>query len=110
MQRTRCFNVESFRKHAFVSDFYFSIAEVDYKDSFPVNCEIDLIFGGHFPYWKVPGTEYPSLTERPCINALECYDIPVIGKDVANDFDKINFEIDDTFQYYCNMNGQRGKH
>ena len=44
-----------------------------------------------------------------CLNALECNDEPDFGKEIANSFDKVSNKIDDTFEYFCDLNGARGK-
>ena len=84
------------------------MGEVQYSDSFSITCEKELTFNSTFPYWKVPGTHYPSITERKCINALECPAKQSFGETVADTFDGINFVVDDSFLYYCRMNSLRG--
>ena len=99
---------EAYFDFLFPTDFFFYLSEVDYSASFSLTCEIELIFGKSFPYWKIPGLEYPSKTEVPCINSQECYGKPDLGKNIADSFDNISNKIDDTFEYFCNMEGARG--
>ena len=82
--------------------------EVGFDSKFSISCEKEMIFGNLFPYWKVPGTDYPTITESECVNALECFERPDLGPEFADSFDNINNVIDDTFEYYCNMKGDRG--
>ena len=77
-----------------------------------MKCEKEIIFGKKFPYWKIGkigGIEYPDITECPCLNALECNDEQDLGEEIANSFDKVSNKIDDNFEYFCDMNGARGK-
>ena len=91
-----------------LSDNYFQLKEVDFKDSFSVTCEKNLIFGANFPYWKIPGMDYPAVTESECLTALECQEKIDLGEDFADDFDQISKNLEDTFEYYCHLNGARG--
>ena len=84
------------------------MTEVAFNASFAVSCEKKLIFGKIFPYWKIPGTEYPTITEKECLTALECPDRPNLGAELVDSFDNINYEVEDTFQYYCDLGGARG--
>ena len=79
-----------------LSDNFFQLKEVDFKASFTVNCEKDLIFGANFPYWKIPGMDYPTVTESECLTALECIDKIDLGENFADDFDQINQNLEDT--------------
>ena len=89
-------------------DNYFVMPEVGFDAIFSITCEKNLIFGGIFPYWRLPGTDYPAVTERECVNALECLDRPYLGPGIANTFNHLNYRIDNTFEYYCHMHGERG--
>lgn len=96
----------------FFIDSYFYLKERDFDDTFSVKCEKEIIFGKKFPYWKIGkigGIEYPDITECPCLNALECNDEQDLGEEIANSFDKVSNKIDDNFEYFCDMNGARGK-
>ena len=83
--------------------------EVNYVETFSVQCEKNVIFNNIFPYWKIPGTSYPDVTERNCVNALECSEKPFSWDGVANTFDHINFVVGDVFHYYCEMDNLRGR-
>ena len=82
--------------------------EVGFDNKFSIPCEKEMIFGKLFPYWKLPGTDYPTIKELDCVNALECFERPDLGPDFADSFDNINYIIDDTYEYYCSMKGDRG--
>ena len=96
-----------FKYFTYFLDCYFSITEVDFAASFSVPCEKETVFGKIFPYWKIPGTDYPVVTERQCLNALECLEKPNLGEAMADSFDNIHNKIGDTFEYYCDMKGAR---
>ena len=89
-------------------DNFFVMDEVGFDSKFSISCEKEKIFGNLFPYWQLPGTDYPTITELECVNALECFERPDLGPEFADSFDNINNAIDDTFEYYCNMKGDRG--
>ena len=103
-----CFVLLIFTYFNYCLEWYFNINEVDFAESFEVPCENEIVFGEIFPYWKVPGTNYPDVTERQCLNALECLEKIDLGENMADSFDNINYKIGDTFEYYCNMKGARG--
>ena len=93
-------------------DSFFYLKKIEFEASFSVDCEKEIIFGKKFPYWKIGkigGIEYPDVTECPCLNALECNDEQDLGEEIANSFDKVSNKIDDNFEYFCDMNGARGK-
>ena len=91
------------------SDNYFLMPEVDFNTSFSVACEKEIIFGKKLPYWKIPGTDYPTITEVVCVTALECLERADLGDNMADDYDDTNYMIDDTFEYYCDLGGKRGQ-
>lgn len=93
------------------SDFY--LAEVDYNHSFTISCEQSLILGGKFPYWKVPGTEYPSKQEIFCAFPTECYNFPDVDPVMAplgltDTFDRVHIKNGETYEYVCSLDGNRG--
>ena len=93
------------------SDFY--LAEVDYNHSFIISCEKSLILGGKFPYWKVPGTDYPSKQEIFCAFPTECYNFPDVDPVMAplgltDTFDRVHIKNGETYEYVCSLDGNRG--
>ena len=67
-------------KYACQPDFLF-----DNKKDFPPelegSCSNQTIFDGHFPYWVIPGIEYPNKNDLLCLNSKICRDIPQVGLD-----------------------------
>ena len=93
------------------SDFY--LAEVHYNHSFIISCEKSLILGGKFPYWKVPGTDYPSKQEIFCAFPTECYNFPDVDPVMAplgltDTFDRVHIKNGETYEYVCSLDGNRG--
>ena len=77
-----------------------------YEASFSLQCEKNLIFGGKFPYWKIPGTDYPSKTEVICAHPNKCYnfvefDPKVKTLGLSETFDNYHFETDAKYEYFC---------
>ena len=94
-------------------DSSFYVPEVSYAKTFPVSCEVDKIFGKKFPYWKIPGTDYPKKKEIYCAFPTRCYnfidvDPPMGPLGLSDNFDFINNQMTNQFQYFCSMDGDRG--
>ena len=92
---------------------FFYEKDLDFEASFSLICEKSMIFGGKFPYWQIPGTNYPEKTEVICAHTKKCYNFatfdPAIKKyGLTDTFDNFHFEKDAKFQYYCS-NQIRGK-
>ena len=92
---------------------FFYEKDLDFEASFSLLCEKSMIFGGKFPYWQIPGTNYPEKTEVICAHTKKCYNFatfdPAIKKyGLTDTFDNFHFEKDAKFQYYCS-NQIRGK-
>ena len=92
------------------SFFYEELLE--FKASFSLQCEKNLIFGGKFPYWKIPGTEYPTKTEVMCAHPKKCYNfaefdpaMKTLG--LGDTFDNYHYETDAKYEYFCS-NESRG--
>ena len=64
-------------EYACQPDFLF-----DDKKEFPPTldgtCTNQTIFDGYFPYWVVPGIEYPKKNDLLCLNTKICRDIPSV--------------------------------
>ena len=93
------------------SNFY--VPEISYEKKFKISCEIEKIFGKKFPYWKVPGTDYPKRKEIFCALPTKCYNFidiePLMSPlGLSDNFDNFNFDMEDKFQYFCSMDGDRG--
>ena len=43
-----------------------------------------------------------------CLNARECREKPDLGNELGNTFDQVNYVIEDQYEYYCHMEGDRG--
>ena len=54
----------------------------DDKKTFPADiagiCTNNTIFDINFPYWIIPGLNYPSVTDLICLNTMLCKDIPTV--------------------------------
>ena len=77
-----------------------------YEASFSLQCEKNLIFGGIFPYWKIPGTDYPSKTEVICAHPNKCYNFVEFDPEIktlglSETFDNYHFETDAKYEYFC---------
>ena len=80
--------------------------ELNYTSSFTLSCEKDLIFGGKFPYWQIPDTEYPKKTEIICALPTKCYNFIDVDPQLkelglSETFDRISIQNEDTFEYFC---------
>ena len=66
-------------KYACQPDFLF-----DNKKDFPPelegSCTNQTIFDSYFPYWVIPGIEYPNKNDLLCLNSKICRDIPQVGR------------------------------
>ena len=94
-------------------EHYFRLADLNYPAELEVPCVSNILFGGHFPYWDIPGLNYPTTTQLACLNARICRDFPELSyamdqRGFMDNFDQVNTEVGDTFQYFCNMEGGRG--
>ena len=95
-------------------EHYFYQEDLHYPAHLEVDCVPGLLFGGNFPYWEVPGLDYPHTTELYCVNARICRDFYELRNKMdalgfMDNFDGVNSLVDDTFQYFCSMEGQRGE-
>ena len=87
--------------------------QLEYNASFSIQCEKNLIFGGTFPYWKIPGTDYPTKTEIVCADPKKCYNFEEFDSEVkktfglSNTFDHYHFMTDAKYEYFCS-NEPRG--
>ena len=95
------------------ADSVFYLEEVQYEASFTVTCENSTIFGKKFPYWKVPGTEYPAKPNIFCALPTNCYNFPIVNPPMnllglTDTYDKVNRKNGDMYQYFCSLDGQRG--
>ena len=54
----------------------------DNKKDFPPevegSCTNQTVFDGLFPYWVIPGIEYPSINDLKCLNTKICKNIPQV--------------------------------
>ena len=108
-------------KYACQPDFLF-----DNKKDFPPelagSCTNKTIFDGYFPYWVIPGIEYPNKNDLLCLNSKICRDIPQVwysalylmfvlqgGTVMSNTWDQMTFEPLTKFYFYCNVSGQRSE-
>ncbi len=66
------------------------------------------MFGEVFPYWEVPGLEFPETVEILCLNANECPTFPPLVEGQGNTWDGFSNQLLDTFVFYCHMQGDRG--
>ena len=87
--------------------------EIEYAASFSLQCEKNLILGGKFPYWKIPGTDYPKKTEIVCAHTKKCYNFAEFNRAFAtlglsDTFDNYHYEMDSQYEYFCS-NENRGK-
>ena len=85
---------------------FFYEAELNYEASFSLICEKNLIFGGKFPYWNIPGTHYPNKTEIICALPTICYDFididyPLRMLGLSDTFDNFNDKKDNSFDFIC---------
>ena len=94
--------------HRILSDgkSVFYSEELNYTTSFTLSCEKDLIFGGRFPYWKIPGTEYPKKAEIICALPTKCYNFIDIDPQLkelglSETFDRISIQNEESFEYFC---------
>ena len=95
-------------------EHYFYLADLNYPAELEPPCVPNLLFGGNFPYWEIPGLDYPTTTHLACLNARICRDFPELSdtmdrRGFMDNFDQVNSVVGDTFQYFCNMEGARGR-
>ena len=66
-------------KYSCQPDFLF-----DNKKDFPPDlqgsCTNQTIFDRVFPYWVIPGIEYPNKNDLLCLNSKICRDIPQVSE------------------------------
>ena len=94
-------------------EHFFLLSHLNYPASLEAQCVPKLLFGGKFPYWEVPGLQFPTTTQLACLNAKICRDFPDLSgkmdsRGFMDNFDEVNTAVGDTFQYFCNMEGRRG--
>ena len=94
-------------------EHFFLLPDLDFPGELEVKCEPNLLFGGNFPYWEIPGVNYPTTTMLACLNAKTCRDFPELSltmdrRGFMDNFDQVHNDVGDTFQYFCNMEGARG--
>lgn len=93
----------------------FYLEEVNYEASFKVPCDEGTIFGKKFPYWKIPGTQYPAQPDIICALPTNCYNFPIVNPPMnilglSDTYDEINRKNGDKYEYFCSLDGQRGKY
>ena len=94
-------------------EHFFLLSEMNYPGEIEAECVPNLLFGGNFPYWDIPGMKLPATTQLACLNAKICRDFPQVSDKMdklgfMDNFDQVNSNVGDTFQYFCNMEGSRG--
>ena len=62
-----------------------------------------------FPYWKFAGVNQTELSSLSCFDPDQCSDIPEGSEELTDNFDNLNNNTGDTFQYFCNF-GKKGEH
>ena len=87
---------------------------LDYEASFSLTCEKNLILGGKFPYWKIPGTDYPNKNEVICAHPKKCYNFAEFDPSVrmlglSDTFDSYHYETDAKYEYFCSNENRGGK-
>ena len=95
-------------------EHFFLLSDRGYPAELEAKCVPNLLFGGNFPYWEIPGMKYPEPTMLACLNAKICRDFPDLSsrmdrRGFMDNFDELNDNVGDTFQYFCNMEGGRGE-
>ena len=65
-------------KYACQPDFLFDNLKENYPAELEGSCTNQTIFDGFFPYWVVPGIEYPNKNDLLCLNTKICPDIPQV--------------------------------
>ena len=66
-------------KYSCQPDFLFDNKK-DFPPDLPGTCTNQTIFDGYFPYWVIPGIEYPNKNDLLCLNSKICRDIPQVGQ------------------------------
>ena len=94
-------------------EHFFFIESIDYPGEQDLDCLPNKLFSRIFPFWEVPGLDYPSVTNLYCVNAQECRDYAELGPGLdplglMDNFDHLNWVLGDTFQYFCSMDGKGG--
>ena len=94
-------------------EHFFHLPSLDYPASLEARCVPKLLFGGNFPYWEIPGLNYPTTTQLVCLSPKVCRDFSQLSgkmdsRGFMDNFDQVNAAVGDTFQYFCNMEGRRG--
>ena len=65
-------------KYACQPDFLFDNLKENYPAELEGSCTNQTIFDGFFPYWVIPGIEYPNKNDLLCLNTKICPDIPQV--------------------------------
>ena len=94
-------------------EHFFFVSEIDYPEETDVKCVPNILFGSNFPFWDIPGLDYPTVTKLYCVNAMECRDYSELSErmdplGLMDNFDQLNWVAGDTFQYFCSMDGRGG--
>ena len=96
---------------------FFLLPDLNFPAELEARCVPNILFGGHFPYWDIPGLKDPTDTSArlSCLNARTCRDFPDLSSTMdrrgfMDNFDQVNSDVGDTFEYFCNMEGSRGEH
>ena len=94
-------------------EHFLFVSDIDYPGDTDVECVTNTLFGGIFPYWDIPGLDYPSVTKLYCVNAMQCQDysdlvdrMDPLG--LMDNFDQKTWMVGDTFQLFCSMDGKGG--
>ena len=87
------------------SDFIFGHT---LKTNLNATCVLNHILNRTFPFWKFYGVNQTELSSLSCFDPDQCPDIPEGSEELTNNFDNMNNNTGDTFQYFCNL-GKKGK-
>ena len=95
-------------------EHFLFVSEIDFPPDTDVKCVPNILFGGIFPFWDIPGLNYPSVSKLYCVNAMECRDFWDLSDrmnplGLMDNFDQQNWVVGDTFHYFCSMDGSGGE-
>jgi hypothetical protein len=71
-------------------------------------CVLNQLLNGTFPFWKFDEVNVTELSSLSCFDPDQCRDIPEGSEELTNNFDNLNNNTGDSFQYFCNL-GKKGK-
>ena len=67
-------------KYACQPDFLFDSKKENFPAELQGRCTNQTIFDSAFPYWVIPGIEYPNKNDLICLNTKICPDIPQVRR------------------------------